>query len=139
LILDFGDAYLLDEILKISGLRTIFETILPENADTLLAILAHRVLDTCGANRYAQEWWEGSYARLLYPKAALRSQRLSEFLCSIGEESFQRCFFDTYLAYIAAKGNHRGILLDSTGLPNDIHFPLTAVNTEVHSINIQTN
>jgi hypothetical protein len=129
LILDFGDAYLLDEILKISGLRPIFDTILPDNADTLLVMLAHRVLDTCGANRYAQEWWEGSYARLLYPKAVLRSQRLSEFLCFIGEESIQRRFFNAYLTYIAAKGNSRGILVDSTGLPNDIRFPLAAVNT----------
>jgi len=129
LILDFGDAYLLNEILKISGLLPIFKEILSDNADTLLVMLAHRILDTCGANRYAQEWWEGSYARLLYPKAALRSQRLSEFLCTIGEESIQRRFFNTYLKYITAKGNRRGILVDSTGLPNDIHFPLTAVNT----------
>lgn len=138
LILDFGDVYLLDEILKLSGLRQVLESILPEDTDTLLALLAHRTLDMCTANRYTLEWWEGSYARILYPKAKLRSQRVSEFLSIIGEESCQRRFFHTYLSYLSAKGRSRGILVDSTGLPNDIHFPLTAINNHNGVISNET-
>ncbi len=138
LILDFGDAYVLDEILKLSGLRSIFESIIPDDTDTLLALLSHRTLDTCTANRYALEWWEGSYARLLYPNAKLQSQRISEFLSMVGDESCQRRFFTTYFTYLSRKGKNRGILVDSTGLPNDIHFPLTAVNNHNGVINNET-
>jgi hypothetical protein len=128
LIVDFGDVYIFDEMLKKSGLRAVFESILPEDADTMLAMVAHRTLDSNTANRYALEWWEGSYARILYPKAKLRSQRISEFLCAIGEENCQRQFFRNYLSYLSVKSKSRGILVDSTGLPNDIQFPLTAIN-----------
>ena len=128
LILDFGDVYVFDEILKKTGLRAVYESVLPEESDTLLAMVAHRTLDSSTASRYALEWWEGSYARMLYPEAELRSQRISEFLCAIGDESRQRGFFRNYLSYLSAKGKSRSILVDSTGLPNDIQFPLTAIN-----------
>jgi len=128
LILDFGDAFLLHEILIKSRLYDVIGQSFPDRTDTLLALLAHRILDTVSASRYAMEWWEGSYARFLYPKAALRSQRVSEFLNSLGEEARLRDFFHTYLSYIVGEGHNCGILVDSTGLPNDIRFPLTAVN-----------
>jgi len=63
LILDFGDVFLLNEILKKSGLRSVIETADPANSDTLLALLCQRLLDNGGGNRYAYEWWEGSYAQ----------------------------------------------------------------------------
>ena len=129
LILDFGDVFLLDEILKKSGLRPVFEKACPDASDTLLAMLAHRLLDVDSASRYAHEWWEGSYARFLYPKAALHSQRISEFLSMLGEESGQREFFKAYIAHLVRKQRGSGVLIDSTGLPNDIHFPLTAINS----------
>ena len=46
LILDFGDAYVLDAFLAASGLRTAFDAIGYGNPDTLRAMLAHYVL--CG-------------------------------------------------------------------------------------------
>jgi transposase len=91
-----------------------------------MALILYRSLQN-GASSYAHVWWEGSYARMLYPNASLSSQRISETLRVIGDERIQRDFFKDYLRYIAPQcGN--GILVDSTGLPNDIHFPLTAIN-----------
>jgi hypothetical protein len=108
------------------------------NPDTLRAMLAHYVL--CGmAACHAASWWEGSYARLLWPRADLRSQRISEFLAALGGEALQRRFFaaclDAVRALVGAKGKGKGkgrdlgsLLIDSTGLPNSIRFPLTAVS-----------
>ena len=130
LILDFGDAYVLDAFLAASGLRTAFDAIGYGNPDTLRAMLAHYVL--CGmAACHAASWWEGSYARLLWPRADLRSQRISEFLAALGSETLQRRFFAAYLD--AVRGLVRSkdlgsVLIDSTGLPNSIRFPLTAVS-----------
>lgn len=126
LILDFGDSYLLGEILKKTGFKILLDGIFRSKSDTVLALLFHKVLHG-GANCYAQVWWEGAYARILFPKASLQSQRVSEILMELGDEFYQRAFFKEYLRYISSKCG-RGILVDSTGLPNDIRFPLTAIN-----------
>jgi hypothetical protein len=131
-ILDFGDSFLLNQVMIKTGMLAVLEkiatcAIAAGGADTLLAMVSHRLLDVYGASRYAQEWWEGSYARMLYPKAEIESQRVSEFLSAIGEEGFQRLFFHEYLLFVSGQCSH-GILIDSTGLPNDIRFPLTAIN-----------
>ena len=81
------------------------------------------------ANNYANNWWEGSYIKLLFPNANLASQRLSEFLKELGDEENQRRFFHKYLQYKCKNSKHKAVLVDSTGLPNNIHFPLTAINT----------
>jgi transposase len=101
--------------------------------DTVISLILYRSLQQ-GASCYAHIWWEGSYARILYPNANLSSQRISETLKTIGDERVQRNFFQEYLRYIAPLCG-KGILVDSTGLPNDIRFPLTAVNNHGGEIN----
>ena len=77
----------------------------------------------------ARARWEGSYARILYPKANLTSQRISDFLCAIGDEYSQRAFFQEYFKMLERSNTDiQNVLIDSTGLPNSIHFPLTAIN-----------
>ena len=127
LILNFGDAYCLYEILKPCGLFDVICGILPSEEDTMMSLLGFKLL-AGASNRYAEDWWAGSYARILFPNARLRSQRLSEFYCRLGNEEVHRRFFSDYLRLICKK-RHVGILIDSTGLPNDIKFPLTAINT----------
>ena len=126
LILDFGDSYFLNEMLERNGFNRLIKTVFGELSDTVMSLIHYRSLQQ-GANCYAYAWWEGSYARILYPNANMLSQRISETLKTIGDERLQRDFFHEYLRYIAPFcGN--GILVDSTGLPNDICFPLTAIN-----------
>ena len=127
LILDFGDSFLLNEIIKKAGLKSLIEKTFPGISDTVLALLFYQVLSSDSANCYAQIWWEGAYARILFPKASMKSQRISEILQALGDESYQRRFFAEYLRHISSKCS-KGILVDSTGLPNDIRFPLTAIN-----------
>jgi hypothetical protein len=135
LILDFGDIYFLDEYLRKEEFVACIDAIGYRNPDTLYAMLSYYILCST-ANCYAGDWWEGSYARILYPKANLVSQRISDFLADIGEEGRLRAFFSQYVRYVA-KGTSQGtnVLIDSTGLPNSIRFPLTAISNHNGEIN----
>ena len=126
LILDFGDSFLLEEAIRRSGFKKILENVFSELSDTMLSMLFYRVL--CGgASCYAKTFWEGSYTRILYPNAVLESQRISEFHRLIGEEEYHREFFNAYINHILPEIG-TGVLIDSTGLPNDIRLQVTAVN-----------
>ena len=128
LILDFGDAFFMDHFIRNKGLRTAIDAISYGNPDTLYAMISYYAVCSM-ANCYAQNWWEGSYARILYPKANLTSQRVSDFLASIGDEHKQRAFFREYFKLLDQSGaDMENILIDSTGFPNSIHFPLTAIS-----------
>jgi hypothetical protein len=127
LIVDFGDAFFLDTFVRSCGLFSVIDAIGYGNPDTMKAMLSYYILCSM-SNRYAQDWWEGSYARILYPKASLSSQRISEFLTAVGDEYAQREFFREYIRFLDRSGNpSENVLIDSTGLPNSIHFPLTAI------------
>ena len=126
LILDFGDSFILDELLARTGFKDIMTSVFPSEKDTVMSMLFYRVLSG-GASRYAQTYWEGSYTRMLYPSASVESQRVSEFYKRIGDESYHRAFFKAYIAHIRPEVGS-GVLVDSTGLPNDIRIPITAVN-----------
>ena len=136
LIVSFGDAYLLDEYLKKSGFIAAVDAIGYRNPDTLRALLSYYILSP-HANAHADDWWQLTYARFLYPHAQMASQRISEALADIGSEDAKRAFFREYFRFLEArsskgdddaKGIDDGILIDSSGLPNSIRFPLTAVN-----------
>ena len=128
LILDFGDVFFLDQFIRAKGLCAAVDAIGYGNPDTLYAMLTYYAVCSA-ANCHAQSWWEGSYARILYPKANLSSQRISGFLAAIGDEYSQREFFQEYFKMLDRTGSDaENVLIDSTGLPNSIHFPLTAIS-----------
>jgi hypothetical protein len=129
LVIDFGDAWFLNNILETSGLANVFRnSVASLDADTLLALISFKLLND-SSNYYAERWWEGNYARYLYPGARLKSQRISEFLERAGDEEVKRRFFDLYIPHLKTIPNmSENILLDSTGLPNDIHFDYSALS-----------
>jgi len=127
LIIDFGDAYFVDQYIARIGMRPAIEALKYGNGDTVKALLMFYILCNT-ANYNAAEWYSGSYARVLYPKANLESQRISDLLSSIGEESSHRAFFREYSRLLTHREDGEDIIIDSTGLPNSIHFPLTAVS-----------
>jgi hypothetical protein len=133
LILDFGDSYVLDHVITDTNFKKIMTDVFSSENDTMLSMLFYRILSG-GASRYALTYWEGSYTRLLFPSAMLESQRVSEFYQRIGDESYHRAFFKAYITHIVSEIG-TSILVDSTGLPNDIHIPLTAVNNHNNVIN----
>ena len=127
LILDFGDSFFVDRYITRIGLRPAVDAMKYGNPDSVKALLLFYVLCNT-ANYSADEWWSGNYASVLYPKANLESQRISDLLSSIGEESSYRAFFREHTGLLAHRDGGEDILIDSTGLPNSIHFPLTAVS-----------
>ena len=128
LIVDFGDAYFIDRFTSGNGFRSAIDAIGYGNPDTLYSMISYYALNSL-ANCHAKDWWDGNYARVLYPKANLTSQRISDFLEAIGEERSQRAFFQAYLPYLQGTGLNTGnVAIDSTGLPNSIRFPLTAIS-----------
>jgi hypothetical protein len=137
LILDFGDSYVLYQVLNDSGYWDLLRSTLPGRADTLCAMVLYHVLRG-GASRYAYDWWSESYARVICPNANIESQRISEFLSELGDERVSRDFFKKYLSKISDSQKNHGILIDSTGMPNDIHFPLTAINNHNGVISNET-
>lgn len=97
------------------------------NNDTLRSMVLYYILSN-NANCHAGIWHEGSYASLLYPNANLTSQRISGFLSAIGKPENRIAFFDAHADWVKSICNDPATLVDSTGLPNNIHFPLTAVS-----------
>jgi len=135
LILDFGDSYFLNLFIKSKELNEAINAIGYGNPDTLYAMIHYYAL-TSTANCHAESWFEGNYAKILYPKANLTSQRISSFLSAIGDEHSQRKFFKAYFKFLEhSKTDGENVLIDSSGLPNSIHFPLTAISNHNGEIN----
>lgn len=125
---DFGDAYFVDYFLHSSGMMEAVDSIGYGNPDTLHAMILFYILSGL-ANCDAIHWYEGSITRLLYPRANLTSQRISDFLAAIGKPEKQMCFQKAYIDFVMKHYSpDKNILIDSSGLPNSIHFPLTAKN-----------
>lgn len=128
LSIDFGDSFLMTEFSKQIGLDEVLDSIPFRNPDSVKALLLFYILSDLN-NNHAADWFDGNYARILYPKANLGSQRISDLLDSIGEESSFRDFYRAYFQFLRKNEKNTGnVVIDSTGMPNSIHFPLTAVS-----------
>jgi hypothetical protein len=129
LILDFGPEYVFTEALKKDGIWDVFADAAPGKTDTLMSLLLHYMLWT-ESRQFADDFWKSSYARIAFPGAKLKSQRISDFYVELGAESNYRRFFEMYLGHVVrrSKTSKRSIIIDSTGLQNDGQMDLTAVN-----------
>lgn len=127
ILLDFGDSFFLDALIRSIGYDTVLNTLPYRNKDTLRAMVQYYLLCN-SANDHAKIWYEGSFASILYPKANLTSQRITDFLESLGRPESTSAYFDAHVAWVRSICDDPAVLMDSTGLPNSIHFPLTAVS-----------
>ena len=122
-ILDFGDAYLINKFIQTTPYNNILPRVFKDNTQTLLTLLTYRLSYTA-AMMYTQTWYEGNYAKLLYKNANVTSQRISEFLCEVGNEETCQEFFQEHITQIC--GSQAAVIIDTTSLPNQIHIPLTS-------------
>ena len=159
LLLNFGDIFFLDRFMRDAHATQLFEAIGYGNPDSLKALACFYMLSK-KANRHAENWYEGSYARVLYPKANLASQRISDMLARLGSEATYQRFFKSYIPYVSSVSQQwgfrvdrtclpddpdevvdvsdgDGILIDSTGLPNAVRMPITAVSNHNGEINVE--
>lgn len=122
LILDFGDSFILDNLLRETGFNQMITRSFGPLADSILALVQYR-LCYGSAMTYAQKWFEGSYAKIKFKEANISSQRISEIFEHAGDERQQRLFFKEYFKQFAKSKD--GIIIDATSLPNQIHMPMT--------------
>lgn len=99
LILDFGDAYIINKFIQTTPYNNILTKIFKNNTQTLLTLLTYR-LSYPAAMMHTQTWREGNYTKLLYKNANVNSQRISEFLSEIGNEETCREFFQEHITQI---------------------------------------
>ncbi len=123
LILDFGDTHILHEFMKKTKIKDTLYKVFGNNSESLLALIYYR-LCCPSAMKYARTWYQGNFARLIFKDVDISSQRISEFFKFIGEEHLQRDYFKNHIALIAQ--SKESIIIDSTALPNQIHFPFNA-------------
>jgi hypothetical protein len=126
--LDFGDAFLLHSYIQSSGFCKVLDSLEYGNRDTLNAMVLFYILSTM-ANCDAKAWYNGSIASCLYPGANLSGQRASDFLASIGTADKEMAYQKAYIDFVMSNfSEDKNILVDSSGLPNKVHMPLTAIN-----------
>ena len=122
IIQNFGDSYSIAQVVEKCGFLAALKG-LDVNFDTLMSLVCFKILKS-SAMQYAESWSLGNYCSYLYKSANLKSQRISDFLKELGNERLWRSFFNEYIASIT--GEKTGIIVDSTGMPNEIDFPLSA-------------
>jgi hypothetical protein len=138
--LRFGDIWVYDDILGSTGFSKVLQNLMPKNNDTLNSLIAFRLCCPEAAYDYAQTWYDTSFAKVLYPRAAVSSGSISAFLGKLGAEVIHRNFTAKYLNFLK---NDRGLsgkisfsaLLDSTGAPNSIKIPMTALSNHSGDVN----
>ena len=135
LILDFGDAWFLQEYLSRQPFYDSIQNTLPHERDTLLALIFYLLLTNRGASCHAKIWYEGNYACLAFPYANLTSQTISSVLKELGREEIQRRFFGEYMSSIYGNDGAAGILVDSTGVPNATKMDITQISNHNGDIN----
>lgn len=138
LILDFGDSYVLNQYILTLPFYDAYYSAMPSDRDTLFSLLFYRILTEKKAYCYADTWWSGNYAGILFPDARLHSQRVSEFLTALGREEIQRHFFaDYFSAVYGGSCRSSGILIDSTGLDNASKMSITQLNNHNGEISME--
>lgn len=154
LSLNFGKIWIYDELIKITGISLILESVFPDIYDFVKSIIAYKLLNPGKSYSYANIWYEYSYVQFLYPNANIYSQEISRKLAIIGDECNIREFFKSYIENIY-KNNFNNyleinksteqnyiendlinqseeynytipIIIDSTDLPNNINIDITA-------------
>lgn len=127
----FGDAYLLLEIMKTTGLNAMLRKAFPEKVfyERFLCHLLHGILKD-GSRITCDDFIAKSFASYIVkdiPLGTLRSD--TSFFSIMGEDKTKLAFFKSYVEMM--RTNHpefgKACFVDSTPLPNDIDTPFSAL------------
>ena len=126
--IDFGDVFFVDQFIRGNHFDEVIKALGYGNYESLISVIIFYVVSYL-PNVWADQWYEGSIIKLLYPNACMNSQRISDLLESVGKPDNVRAFHEKYIRYIYTHySDDPGILIDSTGLPNAIRIALSQVN-----------
>lgn len=135
--LSFGDAWLVNVVMEKSGMWGVVDEIPWGNRDTLHAMVAFYMCSRL-ANCHAEEWWRTSVASLLWPKARLDSQGVSEFLAKVGSRESVLAYQEAYVPFVLENfSDDTNVMIDSTGLPNKSGMYLTRMNVHEGKVNLE--
>lgn len=125
IILDYGDTYFINELLKKDNkILSMIKNVFGNKTDTLLSLIIYRIVNG-SAMQYTENWYNSNIVKLLFPKANVASQQISTFLKFLSKESLQQEFFKQYVKILTNSNKENGVIIDSTGLPNEINIPIT--------------
>ena len=117
--MDFGDAFVLNQLLEQTGLATGLAA--QPQSDSLKALLCFYVLGSARLEA-APDWLSASYAQVLYLKAHL--DHAVKLLTALGSEPSCACLS----RWMAAQPHEAVVAIESAGLPQSVQFPVSAVN-----------
>jgi transposase len=122
LIVDFGDGYFLYQCIKNA---TIYPFLAPifETVPALFPLIMYRLCMQSPMYN-CENWLDGNITKYLFKNVDLSSQRISDILSFVGQESVQRTFFTQYNNFIG--GSDRAVIIDATSLPNQINIDFNA-------------
>ena len=133
--LDYGGSYFIKSLIEKIGYNEVIDSIDYKNKDTLYSMISYYTLED-SANCYAERWYRGNFAKVLYPNANLISQRISDFLPRIGDAANRHKFFDAHIKWVLKHiSDSHSVILDSTGVPNAAHIYWTAISNHNGKIN----
>ncbi len=121
-ILDFGDSYVVDKFLEQTGFSTLLKEVFGDFKDTILSLIYYRLCYN-GAMMYTERWFAGNYSQIRFTGLDVSGQRISDYLQELGNEVMQTRFFERYMMQFSTA--KRGVVIDGTSLPNQIHNPMT--------------
>jgi transposase len=123
LILDFGDAYFLYQFITKSDIYCALKTCFFDRCPEVLALLIYRLCSHSPMYN-CDEWIDGSILKILFKDSNFSSQRISNVMSFLGDESIQRTFFTDYIKLIG--GSSKSVIIDATSLPNQINIDFNA-------------
>ncbi len=136
--LDFGDTYLLDQILWKSGLWEVIDSIKWANKDTLHAMVLFYIVSLL-PNKDASLWYQGNIVSCLYPKAHMAGEGISDFLEKIGRTDSLLAYHEKYVQFVFDNySKDKNIMVDSMGLPNKSRIYLTQMNVHNNKISVES-
>ena len=136
-LFDFGDIYFLHQFIDSIEYFPVLHSIRYGNMDRIDALLSYYILSK-ESNRHADQWFRGSFARYLFPKAHLVSQRCSDALLKIGEYNNYKRFISSHISYVLdiIRGKLK-VAFDTTGLPNSCSMYITRLSNHFGIKNIE--
>ncbi len=123
--IDFGDSFFLNEIMKRLHIIDVIDSLSGIDNESLKALILF-YLECQAPNSSALDWYEGNYASILFPKAKMDDQRISELLKSIGTEEVKSDFLKSYYSKESFKEGTK-VIIDSTGIINNVHCQFTSI------------
>ena len=133
----FGGSYFLHRLISGIAYDKVIDVIPFKNKDTLYTMLQYYLLSNA-SDMHAEYWYYNSYAHFIYPRANIASQRLSEFYAAIGAPDVRTEYLNAHIEYIKHTTEEAFyVMIDSTGCPNSIGVPITAVSRHENKVSIE--